>query len=381
MGIILSALAAAGDEGIKSIDQQQKIDAASALQDRQAALTLNNEKAMLQAKMDVADSVRQAQATRIDAATQPIVQQGIIAKAQAARANDLPAYDPASDTAGPGAGSFHGDARQALAAIQSLPEGPDKQAALTQLQQNVASNKADVGTLTSDDLTDAERTQFAPSAAELQKARMLAAIQTGDISPKDAATLGQSSELTQMKMDNILERAQDRNQTMQQVADVRADAMKYGYELRLQAAQEKQATGKVDTATTRMLITSEDANIRASTSQLGMINTQLQNTRATVDGGKPNPAYQALVEQMDSLRADIAASKQTKKALFTNLGIQPDDSDSTPSPKPGAAPASPAASAPPSGLPPGLPAGSVQIGTSGGKPVYQTPDGKKFTTQ
>lgn len=30
------------------------------------------------------------------------------------------------------------------------------------------------------------------------------------------------------------------------------------------------------------------------------------------------------------------------------------------------------------GLPPGLPPGSRQIGTSGGKPVYQTPDGKRF---
>lgn len=32
-------------------------------------------------------------------------------------------------------------------------------------------------------------------------------------------------------------------------------------------------------------------------------------------------------------------------------------------------------------LPPGLPQGAVQIGTSGGKPVYQSPDGKKFTME
>ena len=28
-----------------------------------------------------------------------------------------------------------------------------------------------------------------------------------------------------------------------------------------------------------------------------------------------------------------------------------------------------------------LPAGAVQIGTSGGKPVYQTPDGRKFLSE
>lgn len=36
---------------------------------------------------------------------------------------------------------------------------------------------------------------------------------------------------------------------------------------------------------------------------------------------------------------------------------------------------------PPAGLPKGLPAGSKQIGTSKGKPVYETPDGKRFIAE
>jgi hypothetical protein len=178
------------------------------------------------------------------------------------------------------------------------------------------------------------------------KARIQAAIETGDISPTDAMKTSSSMEINQLKMQSLLDRANDRNATMAQIADVKTEAMKYGYELRLQAAQERAANGKIDTATTRMLITSEDANIRASTTQLGMLNTQLGSTSQTM-GGKPNPAYDALVQQMGELRSDIAASKKNKATLFQSLGIMPTPDVSAPTAPPAVAP--PAGSRPPLG--------------------------------
>jgi hypothetical protein len=181
------------------------------------------------------------------------------------------------------------------------------------------------------------------------KARTQAAIETGDISPTDAMKTSSSMEINQLKMQSLLDRANDRNATMAQIADVKTEAMKYGYELRLQAAQERAANGKIDTATSRMLITSEDANIRASTSQLSMLGNQLANTSQTV-AGKPNPQYQTLTQEMDQLRGDIAESKRTKLDLFKSLNIVPSGSapDATVTP-PAAPPAVTPASRPPLG--------------------------------
>ena len=158
------------------------------------------------------------------------------------------------------------------------------------------------------------------------RTRMQAAELTGDIDPKAAATLSQGSEITQMKMQNLLDRANDRNQTMKDVADVRAEALKYGYELRLQAAQEKAANGKIDTATGRMLITSEDVNIKAATTQLGMLTRQMDNVRPMKDG-KPNPDYEALKDQMEELRSGIKDSQAKKDDYLKSMNVMPGKSE------------------------------------------------------
>lgn len=201
MGIILSALAAAGDEGIKAIDQQQKIDAASALQDRQAALTLQNETALLNAKQQIAQSTRQSMADSIGDTQQSLLDQALSGKAALARAMQLPAYDPSSPGAtDPNApASFHGDAREALAAVQSLPDGPDKTAAMAQLQQQVATQKAQVGTLTPADLTPEERARFAPTAQDTEAAYIAAAKKLGYISPDKALDSDNKSALVDAK--------------------------------------------------------------------------------------------------------------------------------------------------------------------------------------
>lgn len=342
MGIIMGALGglgeAAGNVGSTMLKNELDTESKLKVGQQDSDLALQRAKALEDYKVSTANQQREAQAGRIGAAAQPIIDDSIIAKARAARGNQLPAYDPNADATP----SFHGDAAQVLASINALPDGPDKQAALAQLQQQVKGNRAAVGNLTSADLTDDEKTKFAPSDADVQKARTRAAIQTGDISPTEAAKLASSSEITQMKMDSLLARADDRNATMKEVAEARADALKYGYELRLQAAQEKRINGKVDSATSRMLITSEDANIRASTSQINILNNQLTN----VSPGKNGDAQRAQIKsQMDDLRTEIAESKKRKLDLFKGLNIVPQDEEGgDDSPAPAAAPAAPAAS-------------------------------------
>lgn len=316
MGIILGALGGAGEAlqkvGAANQDAQLKQDQttlesnlaqqrAEALEVFKTNLTVNTE-----------NQQREAQNARIGTA-----QQGIVGNAIAAK---YAGSDAAVAAAAGGASPE----------VSAAPGNDDVQAALTPEQQAVIdqSKAADTAKLMADPST---RTQ--------------AAIQTGDIAPKDAMNNTSKLEINQLKMDNLLARANDRNATQQQVADVRAEALKYGYELRLQAAQEKQMNGKIDTATQRMLITSLDTDIRASTSQLNMLSRQLTDTPATGRDGKPNPVYQDLQTQISGLRDDITSSKKQKAAFFSDAGIT--------APAPAAAPAP--APATPAGAP-GAPA-------------------------
>lgn len=257
------------------------------------------------------------------------------------------------------------------------------------------------------------------------KTRRQAAELTGDISPEKAAGMGNTAEMTQMKMDSLLARAEDRNQTMQQIAQIRADATTAAAQLRVDAANQRATSGKIDTATGRMLITSEDVNIKAATSQIGTLNRELVALGENVQGpdGKrvPNPARAAVKEQMDGLRADIKASQANKTAYLKSMGLMSDGGEVAPKveAEPDVTPgtfvnlpdarkgiagikdpqeranaqasleqqlAAGGGKLPQAGATAKaattqvteLPAGSRQIGTSGGKPVYETPDGKRF---
>jgi hypothetical protein len=326
MSLFVSALGGAGDAMERMGLQNQKTFADEDMTSLQSELATQKAETLAQfeanLKVQTADTLRTQQQQRISDAAQPLVQQALDTK----YANATPA-DPSTWT-------------------------PEQQAAVDQSKQ------LDQQALLQD-----------------PKIRTQAAIDTGDISPTDAARMASQSEITQMKIQNIMDRAADKNATMKEIADARADAMKYGYELRLQAAQERAANGKIDTATGRMLITSEDANIRASTTQMGMLNTQLQNVSPTKDG-KPNPAYTSIQDQIKTLQQDIADSKARKESYFKDYGLLPQGE-----PKPDAKPDNKPETKPAASAVPTLPPGSRQVGTSGGKPVYETPDGKRFIAQ
>lgn len=91
------------------------------------------------------------------------------------------------------------------------------------------------------------------------------------------------------------------------------------------------------------------------------------------------PGKERLKAQRDELVADIASARSSLDAVSKRLDQRLADKSGKgadqPPPSPGAAPApqNPKPKAITS-----LPPGAKQIGTSGGKPVYQTPDGKRF---
>lgn len=160
------------------------------------------------------------------------------------------------------------------------------------------------------------------------KTRMQAAISTSDIDPKSAATMGQSAEINQMKIDGLMQRAEDKNATARDIADIRAKAVEAAAQLRVDAANERATNGKIDTATGRMLITSEDVNIKASTSQISTLTHRLAEISQN-KGGKVNPEYEAINTQIQELRDGIKQSQQTKADYLKDMGLMKSDGQSS----------------------------------------------------
>jgi hypothetical protein len=292
MGIVLGALGGAGsamqDMGLNQqkawLEQDNQANASNLALQREQALEVF--KTNLQ--VTTANQQRDAQTSRINNAASGIVTGQLADKYASSDA----AVQAAQGGASPDV---------------SAAEGNDNvQAALTPEQQAVIdqSKASDKASMMADPNT-----------------RIQAGIQTGDIPLKDVMNNTSKMEINQIKMDALLQRANDHNATSKEIADVRAEALKYGYELRLQAAQEKAANGHVDTATGRMMITGEDANIKASTTLINTYTRQLADMPKVGRDGKPNPDYVALQDQINEERDNIKAAKQNKVDISKSLGF------------------------------------------------------------
>lgn len=95
--------------------------------------------------------------------------------------------------------------------------------------------------------------------------------------------------------------------------------------------------------------------------------------KASMEGDLKKMPYEKLTTQLDIVRkaADSTDDRERKAKLEQRFDAILVELDARQNPK---------AASPKAGdnAPAGLPKGAVQIGTSGGKPVYQTPDGKRF---
>lgn len=98
-----------------------------------------------------------------------------------------------------------------------------------QANKVISSYGADGAGLAPGDISDEEKQAFPLSDAETSKARTQAAISTGDISPKEAATLSSNAELQQIRTDAVLqglqtklEMATNKNEITMLLAEIKA---------------------------------------------------------------------------------------------------------------------------------------------------------------
>lgn len=204
------------------------------------------------------------------------------------------------------------------------------------------------------------------------KTRTQAAIATGDISPKDAATMDSRAEIAQMKNDAYL-------QNVQAKLDMAGDKLAMAQTIAtIRAASGGGSDGK-DPANAKMieyLVKNGTPREQATTMVLGdgagktkdPVGLAAQLATALIRDGIRVPKDAPAGTTPASYAMDIAT--QQIELATSKLGKE----QRAPA-APAAAPAAPAAK---KAGPAALPAGAKQIGTSGGKPVYETPDGKRF---
>lgn len=200
--------------------------------------------------------------------------------------------------------------------------------------------------------------------------RTRAAIATGDISPKDAATMDSRSEIAAAKNESYLLNVQAK-------LDMAADKLEMAKTIaNIRAASGGGSDGK-DPANAKMieyLVKNGTPREQATTMVLGdnsgktkdPVGLAAQLATALIRDGIRVPKDAPPGTTPASYAMDVA-TQQIEAATKKLRG----DGDAS---KPGA---KPAAATPKAGPTP-LPTGAKQIGTSGGKPVYETPDGKRF---
>jgi hypothetical protein len=327
MGIIMGAIGGVGDaaQNVGSTMLKSELDTESKLKvgQQDSDLALQRAKALEDYKVAVGNQQREARAARIDSAAQPIVEQGIIAKAKTARANALPEYDP-NDTTGPA--SFHGDAKQAEADIMAMAEGPDKQAALAQLRQQVAGRRADVANLGASDLSPEERTRFAPNADEMTRARVNAAIQTGDIEPKDALANTTRGDIAEVQANAKLAVQEARNEALMARTQAQYDAAM----AKIEAGLAKAGKGDTDFDKKIALLRKAGSSDKEIAS---FITDRKQPSIEDLANGflKSDPN----VGTARALTPEVAYAKAKKLRALTK-DLDDEDDNPTPSPAPGA---------------------------------------------
>lgn len=283
MSLVLGALGGLGEAAQRMGETNQKAWLDQDLQREQSDLAQQRAIALEKFKNDMtiktADDMRNAQVGRIDSAVNGLVPQARLDKLNAA----------------------YGDG-SALTQDDVLPEELDKYGKL--------------------------------SDSEMAGIRTKAAIKTGDIDPKTAATMGQSAELAQMKIDSAIARAEDKNATMKEINEARIMAMDRSAEMRLQAAREKAASGAAEKSTLNQQLNSETQNIRATTALISTLTRQLDQVTS-------KEQKKDIQEQIDGYRLDIEQSKGVKNLILKQLNLPTVDDlpkpKDAPAPKPAAA--------------------------------------------
>lgn len=204
------------------------------------------------------------------------------------------------------------------------------------------------------------------------KTRTQAAIVTGDISPKDAASMDSRAEIAAAKNEAYL-------QNVQAKLDMAGDKLEMAKTIAtIRAAGGSGSDGK-DPANAKMI----DYLVKNGTPREQATSMVLGDGAGKTKDPVGLAAQLATALIRDGIRVPKDAPAGTTPASYAmDIATQQIEQATSKLGKEQRAPAAPAAApAAPAGKkagPAALPAGAKQIGTSGGKPVYETPDGKRF---
>lgn len=210
------------------------------------------------------------------------------------------------------------------------------------------------------------------------RTREKAAIATGDIGPKDAATI----EREQRRLD-VTERRDESRAAAAAAAEQRRWTVELA-KLDLQQGNLDAQNKKIDAMIQHWERKDDNDEKKAGspktptadrmTSVINSMNQMLKN----LDENRPRSTATAEEKADWQRQKDNAIAVRDRATAKLNERFDDDGSapakESKPAPKPAA---TPSASKPISALP----KGAKQIGTSGGKPVYETPDGKRYIAQ
>lgn len=232
--------------------------------------------------------------------------------------------------------------------------------------------------------------------AEDPDVRTAAAVQTGDIDPKTAAGLdiqGKKAEAAaiaaerkdRLERDRMDQRDRQESARLEQrdrIADRNADLQ----ERRIGAMAARIGGSSKDDKEKAVLAYIEGrrkelADDAANTKALyaAALKDAPSTRRATIEA-EFKPRMDAIDEKRRQVEDDFDALRERVGLPAKRSAAQPPAA--APSTAPAASPAQAPAAAPKASTPLGkLPEGARQIGTSGGKPVYQTPDGRRFVAQ
>lgn len=362
MSLVLGALAGAGGQLADFADKQMAQD--------QALERMNTESTLAQNRAQALEVFKQTLQNA------PLVRLG--AKAQDLAQQDVP-QEPANVTALSGQGSggpanFVGNPGIVRSAIQNSTTmtAQEKADALAELQQQLSTDQQTAADAVAGKTR--KRTSDEALAAAVDDAKV-----------NDLPAYAQyEKDIGKPKRD------ERRIDVLQQKEDNRADAVIAAEKRRADAEQRR---FMLDTAKLDLQQGNQDLQNRkidalidhwergddrkdqpkpATAERMTTIVNAMNNSIRNLDDNKPSK--DAPADQQTEWQNQRTNAFAVRARAMARLNANFDDTATQDPSVPGAP--NPAASAIPA-----LPAGSKQIGTSGGKPVYQTPDGKRFIAQ
>ena len=226
---LLGALGGLGEAGV-SVGKQMFLDASrSELEERRMEYLLEKQKQLDKIAADRKDTERTEMVERVSGAKAKILEEDTLRNARTASADAL--KGTFRDDNGELVEKDLGSAKDMLKQIQAMPEGKEKQELLGILGRQMSEAKGKAGLLNSEDLTDEQRSRFAPTREHEYEATVRAGIETGDIKPLEAGNM-----LRQDRANEIagrrLDREERRDEQRAEYEDARIRLAERGLDIR-----------------------------------------------------------------------------------------------------------------------------------------------------